>query len=120
MSSSVDMNLTGQFERDQNYHFKCLQQMFRLHYQTWCVKGIPISKRQKNKYWTLHVSEPVMFVMRLHLAWMFVGENVFLWSRIQIGKKILRLFQKRKVLHDLIEIVRRDETILNMYMECEI
>ena len=66
------------------------------------------------------MSEPVMFEMLLHLAWMFVGENVFLWTRVKVGKKILRLFKKKKILNDLIEIVRRDETIMNVYMECEI
>ena len=86
----------------------------------WCTKGVPISKRQRNKYWTLHVLEPVMFEMRLHLAWILVGENVFLWTRIKVGEKILRLFKKNKILNDLIETVRRDETIMNVYMECEI
>ena len=108
------MNSTEKFKRDQDYHWECLQHMFRLHYKTWCTKGIPISKRQKNKYWTLHVSEPVMFEMRLHLSWVLVGKNVFRWTRIKMGKMILKLFKKYKVLNDLIETVRRDEIIMNV------
>ena len=64
-----------------------------------------------------------MFEMRLHLAWILVGKNVFRWTRIKIGKMILRLLKKYKVLNDLgtlIETVRRDEIIMNIYMECEI
>ena len=57
-----------------------------------------------------------MFGIRSHLHWI-LGERVFHWTRKKTGRKILRLFKTRKILKNLVAIVRRDETIMNMYME---
>ena len=96
-----------------DYHFECLKTMFRVHYNTWYV-----SKKYKNKYWTLHLSDPVIHEFRVHLSWVVVKDpSVFYLTRLQIGIKILKIFKKRKILEKQIENVKRDETVVNIYME---
>ena len=105
---------TNNFEKKQEKHFNNLKWMFRLHYKSWYI-----SKKYKNKYWTLHLSDSVMYDLRLHLSWVR-GEDVFLWNRQQIGNCILKIFKERKILKKLIENVQKDETIINLYMECDL
>ena len=85
--------------------------MFRLHYKSWYI-----SNKYRNKYWTLHLSDSVMYDLRLHLSWVRV-EDVFHWKKQQIGECILKIFKARKILGKLIENIKKDETVFNIYME---
>ena len=107
-------NPSGRFRKLQVYHFEMLKLMFRLHYQTWCI-----SKKYRNKYWTLHLEEDVMEDLRLHISWVRC-EDVFKWGRLKVGRYILRTFKKRNILKKQIETVRTDECVINMYMDCEL
>ena len=109
------MNTTDDFKKKQEHHIDCLKHIFHQHYQTWCRRGVPISKRKRNDWWVIHLPEPVVFEIQLHLVWVLVGKNVFRWTRLQIGKAILKVFKKLKILNDLIEDVRKDETVMNLY-----
>ena len=106
--------MNNNFEKKQEKHFNNLKWMFRLHYKSWYI-----SKKYTNKYWTLHLSDSVMYDLRLHLSWVR-GEDVFLWNRQQIGNCILKIFKERKILKKLIQNVQKDETIINIYMECDL
>ena len=66
------------------------------------------------------MSDAVMFKLRVHLHCILNGEkNAFNMTKIQVGKKILRLFKKRDVLNHLIDIVRKNEFIIWKYMDHE-
>ena len=93
-------------------HFQALKRLFCENYKTWCF-----SRGYRNKYWTLHLSDSVMYKLRVHLHCILIGKNVFNMTKIQVGKKILRLFKKRGILDDLIYTVRKDEFIWNKYAE---
>ena len=114
------MNPSDHFNRSQNHHFDCLKRLFHTHYTTWSAKGVPISKRKRNDWWTVHLSQSVLFDIQLHLARVLVGKNTYRWSRLKIGKTMLRLFKQCGILNDLVENVRKYETVMNLYMEHEL
>ena len=110
------MNSIKNFKTIHEYHFDCLENMFCIHYKTWCV-----SKKYRNEYWTLHLSDSVIHQLRLHLSWIVIRDpSVFHLTRLQIGLKILSVFKKHKILRKLLKTIRSNENIINMYMEYEL
>lgn len=90
----------GLFRLTQEYHKKCLRDLFLTHYE-------PLFKGYKpNKHWTTHVSPDIMRELRLHLSWTR-GGDVTHWTDDQIGKKIVDTYHKSKVLPFLISEIRR-------------
>ena len=82
--------ITGRlFLCTQKHHRKCLRRIFLKYYEPVMVDG----NYQHNPYWTIGVTKKVMKSLRLHLTWVLKGE-VFHWTDEQIGKKILKIFQK--------------------------
>ena len=110
------MSSIDKFKTIHEYHFDCLKNMFHLHYKTW-----RITRKYRNEYWTLHLSDSVIHELRVHLSWVVVKDpTVFHLTRLQIGKKILMVFKQKKILRKLLKIIRNDENTLNIHMECEL
>ena len=115
--STKNLNSIDEFKTIHEHHFDCLKKMFRLHYKTWCI-----TKKERNQYWTLHLSDSVTHELRVHLSWVLVKDpSAFHLTRLQIGMKILKIFKQRKILRKLLKVIRQDETIMNIYMDvnCE-
>ena len=113
MSAMISIN---KFKTIHEHHFDCLEMMFRLHYKTWCI-----TRKYRNEYWTLHLCDSVIHELRVHFSWVVVKEpTVFHLTRLQIGKKILKIFKQKKILRKNLEIIRNEENLLNMYMEREL
>ena len=112
-STMISIN---KFKTIHEHHFDCLEMMFRLHYKTWCI-----TRKYRNEYWTLHLCDSVIHELRVHLSWVVVKDpTVFHLTRLQIGKKILKIFKQKKILRKNLEIIRNEENLLNMYMEREL
>ena len=92
----------GLFRTTQEYHKKCLKKIFLKHYEP-LVKG-----SEPNKHWTTHLSPEVMEELRLHLSWTR-GGDVTHWTDHQIGKYIVKSYQKSKELPFLISEIRKRE-----------
>ena len=81
----------GLFKMTQQHHKNCLRKLFLAHY-TPLIKGF-----KPNKFWTTHLPVDVMNKLRLHLSWVR-GGDVTHWNDEQIGKKIVFMYHKSKVL----------------------
>ena len=111
--STNKMSSIDKFKTIHEYHFDCLKNMFCLHYKTWCI-----TRKYRNEYWTLHLSNSVIHKLRVHLSWVVIKDpTVFHLTRIQIGMQILKTFKQKKILRKMLKIVRKNENIMNIYME---
>ena len=63
------MSSIDKFKTIHEYHFDCLKNMFHLHYKTW-----RITRKYRNEYWTLHLSDSVIHELRVHLSWVVVKD----------------------------------------------
>ena len=114
--STNKMSSFNKFKTIHEYHYDCLKYMFRLHYKTWCI-----IRKERNQYWTLHLSDSVIHELRVHLSWVVIKDSgVFHLTKLEIGIKILMIFKNRKILRKLLKIIRKDENIMNIYMEWEL
>lgn len=117
---------TDKFKTIHERHFDCLKHMFRVHYKTWKCVTRHFSRRvsrkhKKNWCWTLHLSDSVIHQLRVHLSWVVIKDpSVFHLSNLEIGHKILSVFKRRKILRKLLYNICSHETIINMYMECDL
>ena len=110
------MNSIDNFKTIHEHHFDCLKNMFLMYYKTWCV-----SRKYRNEYWTLHLSDSVTHQLRTHLSWVVIKDpSVFHLTRLQIGLKVLSVFKTHKMLRKLLKTIRSDENIINIYMECDL
>ena len=119
MECFIDSGLDGDgapprpFNTDPEYHFKCLQGLFLRHYQTWCI-----SRKYRNKHWTTHLPTTVIHQLRVHLSWIQKNDSrVYVWTRVEVGKKIIKLLKKNKKLNKLIRTIRKMENNVCIYME---
>ena len=93
------------FKLTEQHHKKCLQQVFLRYYEPLC-KGF-----HPNIHWTTHVSMEVMNELRLHLSWV-LGGDVTHWTDGQIGKKILKIYEKLGILSFLTNEIRKQKYVL--------
>ena len=90
----------GLYRLTQEYHKKCLRNVFLTHYT-------PFTKGYKpNKHWITHVPADVVQDLRVHLSWVR-GGDVTHWTDEQIGKKIVYTYHKKGVLPLFISEIRR-------------
>ena len=93
------------FIMTQQYHKKCLQEVFLRYYEPLCKGFSP------NIHWTTHISMEVMSDLRMHLSWVF-GGDVTHWTDGQIGKKIVQMYKKLGLLPFLVNEIRKHKQIL--------
>ena len=114
--SSTKVTSSRPFNTDPEYHVECLQRLFVIHYHTWCI-----SRKYRNKYWTIHLPNAVIHQFRVHLSWIQKNDSrVYLWTRVEVGKNIIKLLKLNKKLNKLIRTVREEENNVRIYMEYEI
>ena len=90
--------LTNLFQFSVQHHRRRLREVFRKHYKP----------RNTEDVWTKHLSERVIYDLRLHLSW-DLGLRTFNWSREAVGTRIIYRFKELGMLLFVKKVILDDQ-----------